>query len=67
MDIEKAQGVYTTEQMEQMATIASTADGISIEGNSFKVTALTGSPDMLLFACEKIRELEAELYEANNE
>jgi len=41
-----------------MASIASTADGINIEGNNFKVNALIGSPDMLLFACERIIELE---------
>lgn len=58
MDIEKSKGKYTLERMQQMATIASTADGLLIEGNGFKVSALTGSPDMLLFACERIEELE---------
>lgn len=61
MNIEKSEGKYTVEQMQQMATIASTADGLEVSGNNFKVCALTGSPDMLLFACERIKELEQEL------
>jgi len=61
MDIAKSEGNYTVEDMQLMATVASTADGLNIEGNNFKVCALTGSPDMLLFACEKIKELEQEL------
>jgi hypothetical protein len=59
MDIAKSEGKYTVDQMQQMATIASTADGLNVEGNNFKVCALTGSPDMLLFACERIKELES--------
>lgn len=62
MDVAKSEGKYTVEKMQQMATVASTADGLNIEGNNFKVCALTGSPDMLLFACEKIKELEQELF-----
>ncbi len=58
IEIANSEGKYTVEQMQQMATIASTADGLSIEGNNFKVCALTGSPDMLLFACEKILKLQ---------
>lgn len=61
MDIEKSQGNYATEQMQQMATVASTANGLNIEGDNFKVNALTGCPDMVLFACERIKELEQEL------
>lgn len=59
MEIVKAQGNYDLKNMQNMATVASTADGLLIEGNNFKVTALTGCPDMLLFACERIDELEA--------
>ena len=61
MEIAKSEGKYSIDEMQQMATIASTADGLSIKGNNFKVCALTGSPDMLLFACERIKELEQEL------
>jgi hypothetical protein len=61
MDVAKSEGEYTIDQMQQMATVASTADGLNIEGNNFKVCALTGSPDMLLFACERIKELESVL------
>ena len=50
MDIQKAEGSYTLERMQQMATVAATADGLMIEGNNFKVGALTGCPDMVLFA-----------------
>jgi len=53
----RSQGKYTLEAMKKMAIIASTADGLVIEGNGFKVSSLTGSPDMVLFACEKIKEL----------
>ena len=54
----KPQGNYTLKQMQQSAKIASTADGIEISGNQFKVTELQACPDMLLFACEKIIKLE---------
>ncbi len=54
LEIAPSQGEYTLETMQKMATIASTADDLSIEGNNFKVNALTGSPDMVLFACEQI-------------
>lgn len=57
----KAQGNYKLEQMIQMATVAQTADGLEISGKNFKVTALTGCPDMLLFACENIQFLEKRL------
>lgn len=60
MNIEKSEGNYTVEQMQQMATVAQTADGLEISGNNFKVTALTGCPDMVLFACERIKQLENE-------
>ena len=67
MKIAKSEGNYRVEQMQQMATIASTADGLTIEGNNFKVCALTGSPDMLLFACERINKLEQALCWAKND
>jgi hypothetical protein len=57
----KSEGNYTLEQMQQSATIAQTADGLEISGNSFKVTSLTACPDMVLFACERIEKLEQEL------
>ena len=57
----KAHGKYTVEQMQQMATVAQTADGLEISGNNFKVNALIGCPDMVLFSCERIKELEQEL------
>jgi len=61
MEIVKAEGDYTLEKMQQMATVASTANGLMIEGNNFKVGALTGCPDMVLFACERIECLEKKL------
>ena len=61
MNIAKSEGNYTVERMQQLATMASTMDGLSIEGNNFKITCLTGCPDMVLFACERIKELEQEL------
>ncbi len=57
----KAQGDYKIEQMMQMATVAQTADGIEVSGNNFKVNALLGCPDMVLFACENIKFLESRL------
>jgi len=66
-ELRKSEGVYKLELMQKLATVAATADGLTIEGNHFKATALTGCPDMLLFACEtiieqadKITELKAE-------
>lgn len=61
METGKSQGKYTVEQMQQMATVSQTADGLEISGNNFKVNALIGCPDMVLFACERIKELEQEL------
>jgi hypothetical protein len=58
---EKSGGEYTVEEMQFCASIASTADGLRLEGNNFKLGCLTGSPDMLLFACEKINSLEKEI------
>jgi hypothetical protein len=58
VDVEKSQSRYTVEEMQRMATIASTPDGLSIEGNNSKVMAFLGTPNMLLFACEKILTLE---------
>lgn len=66
METGKSEGKYTVEQMQQIATVAQTADGLEISGNNFKVTALTGCPDMVLFACERIKELEQEVAEYNN-
>lgn len=54
----KPEGSYTLKQMHQSAKIASTADGIEISGNQFKVTELQACPDMLLFACEKLQNNE---------
>tara|TARA_R110000851_G_C12802726_1_gene537632 strand:- start:41 stop:454 length:414 start_codon:yes stop_codon:yes gene_type:complete len=59
MKIEKAQGIYDLIKMQKLATIASTANGLEISGNNFKITALTGCPDMLLFACEQIAKSES--------
>lgn len=63
MQLGKSQGDYTVERMIQMATISQTADGLEISGNSFKATALTGCPDMVLFACEEILALHQVLTE----
>ena len=59
--IRKSEGKYELQFMQKMATVAATADGLNIEGNNFKVGALIGCPDMVLFACERITELEEEL------
>ena len=56
--IRKSEGKYELQFMQKMATVAATADGLNIEGNNFKVGALIGCPDMVLFACERIAELE---------
>ena len=61
MEIGKSEGTYTVEQMQKMATVAQTANGLEIKGNNFKVTSLIGCPDMVLFSCERIKELEQEL------
>ena len=50
----KAEGKYTIEDMQQHASVASTADGLKLEGPNFKLTCLTACPDMLLFACEEL-------------
>jgi hypothetical protein len=60
-NVRKSEGKYKLDFMQKMATVAATADGLSIEGNNFKVGALTGCPDMVLFACESIATLEAEI------
>jgi hypothetical protein len=60
MEIRKSEGKYSLVLMQKMATVAATADGLTIEGNNFKVGALIGCPDMVLFACEKIAELNKE-------
>ena len=54
----KSQGKYTIDRMRAAAEISSTANGLEISGNAFKVTELTGCPDMLLFAVERIEALE---------
>lgn len=61
----KSQGKYTTSRMFQTAKIASTADGIEISGNAFKVIELQACPDMLLHAVERIKELEEALKKAH--
>jgi hypothetical protein len=61
MNIRKSEGKYSLVLMQKMATVAATADGLAIEGNNFKVGALIGCPDMVLFACERIAELQKEL------
>tara|TARA_Y100001968_G_scaffold54657_1_gene45870 strand:+ start:342 stop:776 length:435 start_codon:yes stop_codon:yes gene_type:complete len=50
----KAEGKYTIEDMQKHASVASTADGLKLEGPNFKLTCLTACPDMLLFACEEL-------------
>jgi hypothetical protein len=55
-----SEGEYKIETMAKMAKVASTANGLTIEGNNFKVTALTGCPDMLLYACSQLVELTKE-------
>jgi hypothetical protein len=67
MDIRKSEGKYGLQLMQKMATVAATADGLKIEGNNFKVGALIGCPDMVLFACEHINNLEKKLIELFNE
>jgi hypothetical protein len=57
-ELRKSEGKYSLVLMQKMATVAATADGLAIEGNNFKVGALIGCPDMVLFACERIAELE---------
>jgi hypothetical protein len=59
MEIRNSEGKYSVTLMQKMATVAATADGLSIEGNNFKVSALIGCPDMVLFACEEIARLES--------
>lgn len=66
--IQKAEGSYKLEDMQKRASVASTADGLTLEGPNFKLGCLTACPDMLLFACEelakaneRVRELESEL------
>lgn len=66
MEIGKSEGDYTIKRMQQMATVAQMADGIEISGNDFKVTALCGCPDMVLFACEEILNLQLVLDEIQN-
>lgn len=67
METGKSEGNYTVEQMQQMATVAQTADGLEISGKNFKVTALTGCPDMVLFACEQLDETQQELLHTQHE
>ena len=50
----KAEGKYTIEDMQKHASVASTTDGLKLEGPNFKLTCLTACPDMLLFACEEL-------------
>jgi len=63
--IEKPQGTYTVEKMQKTASIASTADGLRIEGNNFKLVNFQACPDMLLYSCELIKDLEKQLVKAN--
>lgn len=67
--IQKAEGSYKLEDMQKRASVASTADGLTLEGPNFKLGCLTACPDMLLFACEelaKANQLVAELEKLNN-
>lgn len=52
--IQKAEGSYKLEDMQKRASVASTADGLTLEGPNFKLGCLTACPDMLLFACEEL-------------
>lgn len=52
--IQKAEGSYKLEDMQKRASVASTADGLTLEGPNFKLGCLTACPDMLLFACEQL-------------
>lgn len=52
--IQKAEGRYKLEDMQKRASVASTADGLTLEGPNFKLGCLTACPDMLLFACEEL-------------
>jgi hypothetical protein len=57
----KSEGTYAVDEMQFSASKAYHADGLRIEGNNFKIGCMMACPDMLLFACEKINALEAEL------
>jgi hypothetical protein len=61
----KPQSKYTIKRMLNAAEIASTADGLQISGDTFKVIELTSCPDMLLFAAQRIQTLEEALIKAH--
>lgn len=61
MSNEKAQGVYTVEKMRKTASVAATADGLSMSGNNFKLGCFQACPDMVLHACDRIEQLESEI------
>lgn len=57
----KSEGSYTVKQMQRAARSAALIEGLKIEGNNHKVGCLLGAPDMLLYACERITQLESML------
>lgn len=59
MSIRKSEGTYSVIEMQKLATCAATADGLEISGNNFKVGALIGCPDKVLYCCELIEEQNA--------
>lgn len=63
--IRKSEGEYTIEEMQKLATCAATADGIEVSGNNFKVGALIGCPDKVLYCCEVIEKQSKLLEEFN--
>jgi len=63
----KAEGKYTIEDMQKHASVASTADGLKLEGPNFKLTCLTACPDMLLFACEELAKANERVSELEKE
>jgi hypothetical protein len=63
MKSRKTQGENSIEQMQRAAEVTQTADNLKTSDKSLKVNALCGTPDILLYACEKI-ELERTSYNA---
>ncbi|AJP43437.1 hypothetical protein EP12_06800 [Alteromonas australica] len=63
----KAEAKYTIEDMQKHASVASTADGLKLEGPNFKLTCLTACPDMLLFACEELTKANERVKELEKE
>lgn len=54
----KSERKYTLKEMIQAASISSTANGIKVDGPAFKVIELMSCPDKLIYACERIQDLE---------